>query len=233
MTETPTRTDNGIPISSVIQAYRCPRRFYFSRKDQIEPSGRYIICKQVSLCKNPQPDEDTLWDEISLIDPSVKPEMREYLSQCLASTAHTPLPAWTDCDLPVHSERYALYGLIDKYDAESKMISVVRNSGAPAFGCWSDDRVRIAAYLLCLKESIGLDCAGGYIEYIPDGIVRYCEPQPRDRRGLLQALRMAQKVLKGDLPEKPIRAPCKNCTYQSQCNPDKPKTLSSILFKKG
>lgn len=167
-----------------------------------------------------------------MIDPVVKPELREYLSSCLAGTAHTPLPSWTDTDLKVGSERYGIYGLIDKYDADAGNISVVRNSGAPVSGCWSADRVRIAAYLLCLKESMGIDLPGGYVEYIPDGIVRYCEPQPRDRRGLLLALKQVKKVMKGDLPEKPARAPCKNCSYQSQCNPEKPNLLSSILFKK-
>ena len=232
MTESNNKTGDAIPISSLIQAYRCPRRFYFSRHDTFQASGKYIICKQVSLCRDQNPDEDTLWDEICLIDPEIHPDMREYLSLCLEMNSHTPRINYTDCDIPVNSGRYGIYGLVDKYDSSEKIISIIRNSIAPDSGCWSDDRIRLAAYLLCLKESAGLDIVGGYIEYIPSGIIRYCEPQPRDRRRLLQALRMAQKVLKGDLPEKPVHAPCKNCIYTNQCNQDKPRTLSSILFKK-
>lgn len=186
----------------------------------------------MSLCKDQTPDEDQLWEEICLIDPTVQPDMREYLSRCLEIMAHTPVVKYTDSDIQVHSVRYGIYGLVDKLDSSSNTISIIRSSGAPAYGCWSDDRVRLAACILCLKESTGIDIVGGNIEYIPDGIVRYCEPQPRDRRRLLQALHMAQKVMNGNLPEKPVNAPCKKCLYVNQCNPDKPKTLSSILFKK-
>lgn len=177
-------------------------------------------------------DENSLWDEINLIDPDVTPELREYLSQCLLSTAHTPLPSWTESDVTVNSDRYGIYGLIDKYDEKSNVISIVRNSRAPMTGCWPDDRVRIAAYLLCLREMTGKDLPGGYIEYIPDGIVRFCEPQPRDRRGFLKALNNVRTVQKGDLPAKPVRAPCRNCTYQNQCIPVRVKTVSEIFFKK-
>lgn len=232
MTESRTNSDHAIPISSLIQAYRCPRRFYFSRHDPVESSGKYTICKQVSLCNDPDPDEDSLWDEICLIDPGIKPEMREYLSRCLMQTAHMPLPSWTDSDVPVSSDKYGIHGLIDKYDEKAGVISVIRNSGAPTVGCWPGDRVRIAAYLLCLRESLGKDLTGGYVEYIPDGIVRFCEPQSRDRRGLLQALKNARMVLQGDLPPKPVRAPCRNCTYQNRCNSEGVKTLSEIFFKK-
>ncbi|MDD1729474.1 MAG: Dna2/Cas4 domain-containing protein [Methanospirillum sp.] len=232
MTESSETCDNAIPISSVIQAYRCPRRFYFSRHDKIVSTGRYTICKQISLNIVHPPDEDALWDEICLIEPTINPDMREYLSHCLVSTAHTPLPTWTDSDIAVNSKRYGIYGQIDKYDAQSGSISVIRNSGSPSKGCWSDDRIRLAAYLLCLRESRGIDLSGGYVEYIPDGIVRYYEPQPRDRRGLIQALVLARKVLSGNLPAKPVHAPCTRCTYQKQCNPEKPTLLSHILFKK-
>ena len=226
-------SDHTIPVSSLIQAYRCPRRYYFTKNEPVQVSDRYTICKQVSLSDQNNTDEDALWDDICLINLDIKPDLREYLSLCIATNTRTPLPQWSETDLIVTSEKYGLRGLIDKYHKDAGHISIVRCTGAPATGCWPDDRVRIAAYLLCLKETTGINLSGGFIEYIPDGIVRFCEPQPRDRRGLLMALKNVRLVEKGDLPGKPVRAPCKNCRYTDRCETPKVKTLSELLFQKG
>jgi CRISPR-associated exonuclease Cas4 len=221
-----------VPVSSLIRAHRCPRHYYFTKNEPVTVSDRYIICRQVSLADPQNLDGDSLWDEITLIHPAIGPEMREYLDTCISMAARMPFLSWTETDLLIRSEKTGIHGQIDKYDAQAGHVSVVRCTGAPAAGCWPGDRVRMAAYLLCLRETAEIDLAGGYMEYIPDGIVRYYEPGPRDRRALLQALKNIRLVEKGELPGKPVRAPCKNCRYSAQCNPPAANPLSAVLFKK-
>jgi len=232
MSELPLSTDPKITVSSLIMCCRCPRLYYFSKKNSLLVSDRYIICKQISLAHQNKPDENSLWDEITLIHPDIHPSMREYLTLCLDQNRRTPIPSWTEIDLPVRSEKYGLHGLIDKFHAGGNYISVIRCTRAPVAGCWPDDRIRIAAYLVCLKETTGINFSGGYVEYIPDGIIRFCEPQPRDRRALLQGLKNMRLIEKGEFPGKPVRAPCKGCQYMDQCEPAKVRTLSEMLFKK-
>ncbi|MFH0967359.1 MAG: Dna2/Cas4 domain-containing protein [Methanobacteriota archaeon] len=232
MSESPAPHDLNIPVSSLIMCCRCPRQYYFAKHDSPQVSDRYIICKQISISDRNNPDEDSLWDEINLIHPEIHPSMREYLTSCLDQNHRTPIPSWTETDLSVRTQKYGLHGLIDKFHAGDNHISVVRCTRAPVAGCWPDDRIRIAAYLLCLKESTGIHLSGGYIEYIPDGIIRFCEPQPRDRRALLQGLKIIRLIEKGEFPGKPVRAPCKGCRYTNQCETPKVRTLSDLLFKK-
>ncbi|HWQ66114.1 MAG TPA: Dna2/Cas4 domain-containing protein [Methanospirillum sp.] len=221
----------GCTVSSIISTHQCPRRYYFAKNKQISSSGKYSICKQVSIAGS-YPDEEALWDEIMHIHPGIDIRMRDLLTSYILNCRKTPIPSWTDLDLLVRSERYKFHGQIDKYDAQKKVISVVRCTGAPAIGCWPADRIRAAAYLLCLTETFGITPSGCYIEYIPDGVIRFCEPQPRDRRALFAALKMIHRIEAGELPPKPLKAPCTRCTYSDRCTQPTVRTLSEIFFKK-
>jgi len=210
---------------------RCPRQYYYAKNDPVLRSDKYTICKQISMRSAGEMDEETLWNEISMIQGSISPDMREYLTSCINNNRHTLIPSWTDANISVSSPGFGMYGLIDKYHADEGYISIIRSSSAPKVGCWPDDRIRIAAYLVCLKETTGIDLQAGYVEYIPDGIIRYCEPVPRDRRALIHGLQQIKKVQKGVYPEKPLKAPCKNCWYQDRCEKPVARKLSDILFR--
>lgn len=218
-------------VSSLITAYQCPRRYYYTKNKPVQSSGRYTICKQVSTA-GPDPDEDALWDEILMIHPDIDQNQRDLLTSYLHSCRKTPIPAWSDLDLSVRSVRYNIHGQLDKYDAEKGVISIVRCTGAPVVGCWPEDRIRAAAYLLCLKETYGVSSSGCYVEYIPDGVIRYYEPQPRDRRALFATLKQVQRVDSGELPPKPLKAPCTRCIHSERCAQPTVRKLSEILFKK-
>jgi CRISPR-associated exonuclease Cas4 len=221
-----------LSVSSLVRVFQCPRRYYFSQNESISASDRYIICKQVSLACTGVIDEEKLWDEISLIKPDISRELKDFLSICIEKVTSMPAMSYTDADLLVTSRKYGLSGTIDKYDARSSRIAITRNSSAPCAGCWPQDRLRIAAYMLCFKETTGVTLNGGYVEYIPDGIIRFCEPQPRDRRALLLTLKKAHKIHTGELPEKPVKVSCKTCRFIDQCNPPKVRRLSDLLMKK-
>lgn len=187
---------------------------------------------QISRHGNETLDENTLWDEITLIHPDISPNMREYLTTCIEINRKTPIPKSTQTDILVQSLKYGLFGRIDKFHEKEKYLSTVRNSHAPSSGCWPLDRVRTAAYLLCLKETSGITLKGGYVEYIPDGIIRYCEPQPQDRRKLLQGLKEMREIQNGGYPKRPLNAPCKKCRHLAQCEKPIVTKLSDLLFKK-
>lgn len=221
-----------LSVSSLVRVFQCPRRYYFSQNESISPSDRYIISKQVSLACPDVIDEEELWDEITLIKPDISKDLKEYLSLCIEKVRCMPAISYTDAELMVTSRKYGLSGTIDKYDARSSRIAIIRNSSSPSAGCWPVDRLRIAAYMICFQETTGISLNGGYVEYIPDGIVRFCEPQPRDRRALIQTLKKAHKIRKGELPEKPVKVSCKTCRFIDQCNPPKVRRLSDLLMKK-
>jgi CRISPR-associated exonuclease Cas4 len=230
MSESPHPTGDAISISSLIMGCRCPRQLYYAKNEPFPQTDRLVVCQQVSRRSVDHSTEENLWDEIVLISPGISPEMREYFTDCYRINEKTPLPEWTDSDIAVHSDKYGVFGLIDKYHSGKKHISIVRTGKAPVAGCWPLDRVRIAAYLLCLRETTGVSIPGGFVEYIPDGIVRFCEPQPRDRRMLIQGLKNAREVQKGVFPPKPVNAPCRYCRYADKCEQPVARRLSDILF---
>ncbi len=71
-------------------------------------------------------------------------------------------------------------------------------------GVSTADRIRVAAYALCIRESLGMSSAQGAVEYIPSGEVRICTPQPRDRRAVLRAAEAVRHIREGRIPKKPL-----------------------------
>jgi CRISPR-associated exonuclease Cas4 len=97
------------------------------------------------------------------------------------------------------------------------------------FGTYSADRLRVAGIALCLEEMIGSEIIGGFVEYIPDGVSRFHNVQPRDRRQLLTALFRTREIRNGALPHHPLNAPCNRCTFREQCERSSGRRLSDLL----
>jgi len=232
MTESlsPKSSHASIAISSLIRAFHCPRQYYFQSHDELKPSDRYHICKQVS-CADPDNSEAEIWNTIMLIYPDISPENRNYLSSFLSAMKKAPIRPWTDSDVTIRSDRAGLYGLLDKFHAPTGECTLTRCSKAPKTGCWPEDAIRTAALLMCIEESCIINPKGMYIEYIPSGIIRYYEPTPKDRRRVVQIIHQIKKIENGVLPSKPLNPPCLHCRFQEKCNKSEPKRLS-LLFKK-
>lgn len=109
------------------------------------------------------------------------------------------------------------------------VFAVVRATGALPFGISGADRLRIAAYSLCLEEVTGRVVKGGTVEHIPDGVSRFYEVQPRDRRQLVTVLRNVRAIREGDIPVRPLNAPCGRCSYQEKCDSMGGRRLSDLL----
>ncbi len=95
--------------------------------------------------------------------------------------------------------------------------SIIRAAGAMPFGTYAADRLRIAMLVFCLEEMTGNEVSGGHVEYIPDGISRFHTVQPRDRRQVIATLHKIRAIRKGDIPRRPLNAPCRKCKYNERC----------------
>jgi Domain of unknown function DUF83. len=206
-----------ISISQVVSGYFCPVRLYLERSAASGESPRYTVSKQVSYHLGKPLQSESLWDEVLAIQPDIEEDMREFLDTCVGACREKTWRRPVQTDVQVRSERFGIRGMVDKIFEEEPYFAITRSSSAPIAGIYAGDRIRIACYVLCIRESLGLPAEAGLIEYIPSGESRVCHPEPRDRRAMLTGIRSAQRVLAGEVPRKPVRAPCATCPYESQC----------------
>ena len=192
-----------IPVSGVIACHICPRRYYFERSDELPESPRYTVCKQVSMHLWELLDPEEIWSEVLCILPEVPDEARELFDGCIAACSGTSWQRPVQTDLVVESDQFGIRGRVDKV-FEDGTFAIVRSSTAPKAGVYETDRIRIACYIACLRETLGRPVAGGYVEYIANGLSRYVEPQPRDRRAMLRAIRGAKRGVAGEITPRPL-----------------------------
>ena len=107
--------------------------------------------------------------------------------------------------------------------------SIIRTAGAMPFGTYAADRLRIASVAFCLEEMTGNEVSGGHVEYIPDGISRFHTVQPKDRRQVIATLHKIRAIRKGDIPRRPLNAPCRKCKYNERCESSCGQRLSDLL----
>jgi CRISPR-associated exonuclease Cas4 len=221
-------------ISSIITAAICPLRIYYGsgETDRHEfESPRYTVCKQISMHLGSPLDSARIWEEICTVDPHIDPIYQAFLDECIS---YCSISAWRSAsciDVPVSSDRYRIFGSVDRLFDEPPYFSVVRSSKAPTAGVYHHDRLRVACYALCLQELLGIPVAGGSVDYIPSGVQRYYEIQPRDTRAFLSGRTVLESVMEGRVPKKPVNAPCRKCPFEALCTPGG-RRLSDILDKK-
>jgi CRISPR-associated exonuclease Cas4 len=209
-----------ISVSQIVTGHFCPVRLYLERSAVSSgESPRYTISKQISYHLGKTLDVEPLWEEVTAIQPDIDTEMHEFLEECVNICQGKDWRRPVQTDVQVSSERLKIRGMVDKIFEDAPYFAITRSSSAPNAGIYAGDRIRIAAYTLCVKETLGLSADAGLIEYIPSGVTRLCRPEPRDRRAMLQGIRSAERVLAGEVPRKPLRAPCTSCPYEERCLP--------------
>ena len=216
-----------IPVSGVVACHICPRRYYFERSEEREESPRYTVCKQVSAHLGELLEPEEIWQEILCVLPDAPAETRELLDGCISACRETAWQRPVQTDLAVESDLLGIRGRVDKV-FEDGTFAIARSSTAPRAGVYGTDRLRVACYVACLKETLGRAVAGGYVEYVADGACRFVEPQPRDRREMLRAIRAAKRVVAGEIPPRPLRAPCDGCPHLERCTAG-PRRLSDLF----
>lgn len=217
-----------VTISDMVRVHACPVRFYYEQHDPITESDRYAVCKQISYHLGTALDAGTIWSEICTVRPGIDPDLKEFLGICVTACSRNEWTPAKETDVRVFSQKYGLAGMIDRITGEGTF-SIVRAAGAMPFGTYAADRLRVAAIALCLEEMTGKEVAGGSVEYIPDGVARYHEVQPRDRRQVIATLRRFSSIREGHMPEHPLNAPCNRCKYQEKCESSVGRRLSELL----
>ena len=221
------RMDDYIPVSGVIACHICPRRYYFERSEEREESPRYTVCKQVSAHLGELLEREQIWQEVLCVLPDREEDTRELFDECINACRETAWQRPVQTDLTVESDTLGIRGRVDKV-FEDGTFAITRSSTAPRAGAYGTDRLRIACYVACLKETLGQAVAGGYVEYVASGICRFVEPEPRDRREMIRAIRAAKRVVAGELPPRPLRAPCDGCPHVERCTAG-PRRLSDLI----
>jgi len=210
--------ENLVWVSEIIRCHFCPVRFSLERKLGVRESPRYTMAKQVSSHLGGDLDEEEIWEEVSAILPEIDPGLRPYLAatieRCRAGTWRIP----AETEVPVRSDRFGIRGLVDKIFPEEPVFAITRPTEAPALGVSAADRIRVAAYALCVRETLGIPSAQGAVEYIPSGEIRVCTPQPRDRRAVIRGAEAVRRIRAGEIPRKPVSAPCNGCPQRERCH---------------
>jgi len=196
-----------------------------------EETWDYTVCKQVSYHLGGPLSFPEIWDEIIAVSPGIGETGEARLKTCITACSGKAWRSASDHDLSVRSEKYGISGVINRIFDEPPYFSIVRPVTAPAAGIYQQDRVRVAAYALCLSEMYGETIGGGTVEYIPDGETRSCEIQPGDMRKFYLGLRIARNIDAGSIPKRPVHAPCTSCPYSSRCDPG-PKSLSERFLRR-
>lgn len=222
------RPDNLIAVSDLVHCHTCPRRYYYEKGKAYAESDRYAVCKQISYHLGKPLDPAVIWDEVLAVRPGIDPAQKEFLEHCITACRKTEWKPATEHDLKVISKKQGIVGMVDRVFPDHHF-SLVRAGGSLPFGIPGSDRLRIAALALCIGEITGEPCPGGSIEYLPDGVSRFHEVQPRDRRMLLSVLRNIRAIHDGDVPERPLNAPCGRCSYKEQCENSGGHRLSELL----
>jgi len=220
-------TNEYIPVSGVVACHICPRRYYFERSEERGESPRYTVCKQVSAHLGDLLEADRIWQEVLCVLPDAPPEARDLLDECVAACRETTWQRPVQTDLAVESDTLGIRGRVDKI-FEDGTFAVTRSSTAPNAGVYGTDRLRVACYVACLRETLGRPVAGGYVEYVASGTLRFVEPQPRDRREMIKAIGAAKRVVAGEIPPRPLRAPCEGCPHIERCTAG-PRRLSDLF----
>jgi CRISPR-associated exonuclease Cas4 len=215
-------------ISDLVRVHVCPVRYYYERGGPFEESGRYAVCKQLSYHLGDPLDAEVIWAETQVIRPDIDASLREFLDLCIMACNKSTWQPAEETDVRVHSEKQGISGMIDRV-APDGSFSIVRAAGAMPFGTYAADRLRVAAIALCLEEMTGEVVKGGNVEYIPDGVSRFHAVQPRDRRQLITTLHKIRSIHDGDIPARPLNAPCVRCTYREKCDTTRGHRLSELL----
>ncbi|MGD9936278.1 MAG: Dna2/Cas4 domain-containing protein [Methanoregulaceae archaeon] len=206
-----------VTVSGLVAAHRCPLRFWNELDRPPAESVRYAVAKQVAAHLGDSLEPARIWDELTCVLPGVDPGARALVEAWTTACREIRPPPFELRDRAVRSERLGIVGQVDGVAPDLSSCAIVRAADAPAFGVTSADRVRAAAYALCLEEERGRPLESVHLIYIPTGTGRRYTPQPRDRRAVLRALETARRVQEGRLPPRPSDAPCSRCPHAGTC----------------
>lgn len=222
--------EKGISISDIAACSICPMKMYLAKSDTgyVEPIS-YSVAKQVSYHLGDVLDVKTIFDELELTIPGHENETKEILETIVNACSKVTWRRADEYDVLVRSEKYKIFGRIDRLFDDS--FSIIKSGNAPTHGIYSSNRIQSACCSICLEEMYGHEFYGR-IEYLGSGTIRSVITSPSDKRAFLTALKSAEKILRGEIPKVIRGGHCKNCRFANVCTAlEKPKTLFEKLRK--
>jgi len=217
----------SISISDLVSVLYCPVKFYQDLNSAYETPSTTLICKHLAFAEK-DADPEELWEELLFIQPEIDQTKKDQFMEYLAVYKRGFQQPWTERDLYVHSKKWNISGIIDKYHAPSKQITLVRGTKAPNVGVYRSDRLRATAYRICLQEMLGSEVSC-IIEYVPSGVIRTLDFTPRDRRLFVEILKLTRRNRNGHIPARRAQAPCVHCQYEKSCTAPSGRPLSDIF----
>ncbi|MDV0444333.1 CRISPR-associated protein Cas4 [Methanorbis rubei] len=220
-----------ITVSELVRCSVCPLQLYLARSDPaefIEPHS-YSIAKQIAAHLGGQLILEEIWDELKTVRPDAGDAEYSQLFSMIEACEKTDWQTALRADVIVSSKKYGITGRVDRLFDDG--FAVVKSSEAPTTGIYANDRLRVTAYALCLEEEYDRPFIGT-VEYLGSGTVRHQGPAtPSDRRAFLAALRTAETIFQGKIPQ-PLRGrSCLSCRYHERCKEtEHPKSLFEKLY---
>ena len=218
-----------IPISDLAAVLYCPVKYYLDRRVPYKISSTMHICKHIAFAKKDS-DPEELWEEFLFVHPEFEQMHKEQFMEYLRIYQRGFQQPWTDRDLYVISKKWDISGIIDKYNAPTTQITLVRGTKAPQTGAYRADRLRAFAYSICLQEMMEQERQPScVVEYVASGVIRTLDFTPRDRRLFLEIIKLARRIRDGYVPVRPPQAPCKHCSHEKNCTSPPARRLSDIF----
>ncbi|MDO5844824.1 MAG: Dna2/Cas4 domain-containing protein [Methanocorpusculum sp.] len=220
--------EKGIPINEIASCSICPMKVYLSKSDtKFKEPLSYSVAKQVSYHLGDVLDIEKIWDELELTVPNCESDAREILESIVEACNKVTWRRAEDYDVSVRSERYNIYGRVDRLFDDS--FSIVKPGKAPTNGVYISNRVQAACYAICLEEMFKKEMYGR-VEYLGSGTIRSAVLSASDRRAFLLALDAAEKISRGEIPKAIHGTHCINCKFKETCSTSrKPKSLFERL----
>jgi len=216
-----------IPISDLASVLYCPVKYYRDLNSAYEAPVTTLISKYIAF-GDMDADSEELWEELLFIYPEIDCAQKDQFMEYFASYKRGFQQLWTERDLYVTSKKWDISGIIDKYHAPSKEITLIRGTKAPSTGVYRSDRLRATAYHICMQEMLRIEVSC-VIEYVPSGIVRTLDFTSRDRRLFVDTLKLARRIRGGHVPTRPAQAPCGHCQYKEKCTSPSGRRLSDLF----
>ena len=223
--------EDKISVTDLVKAAICPMKLYLvkSAEKKFNEPVSYTVAKLVSYHLGEPLFTDDIWEELEAILPNNN-EAQRILEQMLEVCGKITWRHADQYDMPVFSEKYGIYGRIDRYFDDS--FSVVKSGAAPTHGVYFSDRLRSVCYSLCLEEMFGKSYYGR-VEYLGSGTIRSVVVEPQDRRTFVLALRIAKKTLSGEIPKVARGQNCNWCEFADMCSAvEKPRSLFNRIVSK-
>ena len=148
-------------MSLIAAASRCPVRAYFIQSSDGKNHQVIPYANRSPTISGGRSVSIRYGTKSSQISPAIGDHYADVLDSYIKQCSEKEWRTASDHDVRVRSEKYGISGVIDRIFEEPPYFSIVRPVTPPAAGIYSQDRIRVTAYALCLSEMFAKEIRGG------------------------------------------------------------------------